>query len=107
MLNVPSAFTYQPSYAGVMLAPRSRCGSSGSGFCGVWATVAMAHIATRPRQTGSDGLIMVRRAYILPDHRRSTAARSTPVPWSFLAAGSAADAGVAPHLQVDHRRHRP
>src|SRR3954453_6303959 len=46
MLNVPSGLVNQPSNAGVMLAPRSRCGSSGSALRGGCAFAMAAEPAT-------------------------------------------------------------
>src|SRR4029079_6115797 len=46
MLKLPSGFAYQPSYAGVMLAPRSRGGSSGRVVCGRCAPAATVQLVT-------------------------------------------------------------
>src|SRR5438874_13475492 len=66
MLKLPSAFGYQPSYAGVMLAPRSRGGSSGRCVCGRCALTA-AQLVNTPRQAA----IAQRRSFINTDALRS------------------------------------
>src|SRR3954453_9565855 len=53
MLNVPSGLVNQPSNAGVMLAPRSRCGSSGSALRGGCAFAMAAAPATIMRLAAS------------------------------------------------------
>src|ERR1700674_2357331 len=61
MVNVPSAFLYQPSYAAVTLRPRSARGSSGSdaGACPAPAGTQLASARATPR-TETDCLACIR-----------------------------------------------
>src|SRR5581483_7221811 len=91
MLKVPSAFGYHPSYAGVMLAPRSRLGSSGSGpplwGCGVWAARRVPPTSAQPA-AATHRAVRNFRLFISPDDTCKDICRRDEVRGANLAASA-------------------